>query len=173
MTHTEKTIAALKEKFGDAVEHIVEFRGQTTAIIKKESIVDALRFLKTSPDLHYTFLAELTAFDDWPEEPRFKVIYEVREMSRPANFRLKCEVHGENPVIDSVTDVFLNANWHERELFDMFGIKFNNHPDLRRLLMPADWQGHPLRKDYPLGYEEVQFTFNFDEIDKKKPYAKE
>ena len=89
------------------------------------------------------------------------------------NFRVTCAVHGDDAELPTATGVHLNANWHEREVFDMFGIKFVGHPDLRRILMPADWGGHPLRKDYPLGYEEVEFTFNFDEIEKKKPYAKE
>jgi NADH-quinone oxidoreductase subunit C len=83
------------------------------------------------------------------------------------------QVPGDDPVLPTTSGVYRNADWYERELWDMFGIKITDHPDLRRILMPEDWQGHPLRKDYPLGYEEVQFTFNFDEIDKKKPYAKE
>jgi NADH-quinone oxidoreductase subunit C len=173
MTHTQQTIAALKEKFGEAIEQVVEFRGETTVIVKKESLIDVLRFLKEAPDLRFTFLANLTAYDDWPEEPRFKVIYQLREMSLPADLRVKCLVHGDEPELPTTTGLHLNANWYEREVFDMFGIKFTGHPDLRRILMPADWQGHPLRKDYPLGYEEVEFTFNFDEIEKKKPYARE
>lgn len=173
MTHIEKTIAALKEKFGDAVEDVIEFRGETSVVLKPEALVEALRFLKESPDLRYTFLANLTAYDVWPEEPRFNVIYQLREMSLPANFRVKCRVYGDQAELPSVTGLYLNANWHEREVYDMFGVKFTGHPDLRRILMPADWQGHPLRRDYPLGYEEVEFTFNFDEIEKKKPYARE
>jgi NADH-quinone oxidoreductase subunit C len=82
-------------------------------------------------------------------------------------------VPGINPSLPTVTGIFKNAIWREREIWDLFGIKFENHPDLRRILMPADWEGHPLRKDYPLGYEEPQFTFNFEEIDLRKPYAKE
>ena len=82
-------------------------------------------------------------------------------------------VPGINPTIPTVSHIYRNANWRERELWDMFGIKALGHPDLRRILMPADWEGPPLRKDYPLGYEEPQFTFNFDEIDLRKPYAKE
>jgi len=173
MTHIEKTIAALKERFGDAVEQVVEFRGETTVWVSKDVIVEALRFLKETPGLRYTFLAALTAYDDWPDEPRFKVVYQLREMTTLTNLRVKCAVPGDAPELPTVTRVHLNANWYEREVYDMFGIKFTSHPDLRRILMPADWQGHPLRKDYPLGYEEVEFTFNFDEIEKKKPYAKE
>jgi len=173
MTHIEKTLAALKEKFGDAIEQVAEFRGETTAWVKQDALIEVLRFLKESPDLRYTFLANLTAYDDWPEEPRFKVIYQLREMSGPVNFRVKTAVHGDEAELPTASGVYLNANWHEREVFDLFGIKFAGHPDLRRILMPADWGGHPLRKDYPLGYEEVEFTFNFDEIEKKKPYAKE
>jgi NADH-quinone oxidoreductase subunit C len=82
---------------------------------------------------------------------------------------LRVPLNGDEPTMDSVIPVFPNANWHERELWDMFGIRFNTHPDLRRILMPEDWVGHPLRKDYPLDYEEVQFTFNFDEIELRKP----
>ena len=83
------------------------------------------------------------------------------------------EINGSEPVVDSVTGIYPGANWYEREAWDMFGIHFKGHPDLRRLLMPYDWEGHPLRKDYPLGYEEVQFTFNYDEIAKRKPSPKE
>jgi len=173
MTHIEKTIAALKEKFGGNIVDVTEFRGETTIVVDKVAILEVVRFLKEAPDLRYTFLANLTAFDDWPEEPRFNVVYQLREMTLPANIRLKCRVAGDDPQIASVVEVFRNANWHEREVYDMFGVTFTGHPDHRRILMPADWQGHPLRKDYPLGYEEVEFTFNFKEIEKKKPYAKE
>ncbi len=173
MPHIEKTVSALKEKFGSAIEQVVEFRGETTVVVRKDVNVEVLRFLKETPDLGYTFLADLTAYDDWPDEPRFNVVYQLREMARPANLRVKCKVHGDDPSIRTVSGLFINANWPEREVIDMFGLHLTGHPDPRRILMPADWEGHPLRKDYPLGYEEVQFTFNFDEIEKKKPYAKE
>jgi NADH-quinone oxidoreductase subunit C len=111
--------------------------------------------------------------DESPSEPRFNVLYQLRELIHPTTLRLKVRVPGDDPNLPTCTGLFLNANWHEREIYDMFGINFAGHPDLRRILMPADWEGHPLRRDYPLGYEEVEFTFNFDEIEKKKPYAKE
>jgi NADH-quinone oxidoreductase subunit C len=171
MTHLDTTLAALKDKFPDDLESVVEFRGETTAVIRADANVAVLGFLKET--LGYNFLADLTAYDDWPAEPRFKVVYQLRNLLGPVSLRVKCAVHGEAPTLASVTGVYPAANWQERELFDMFGLQITGHPDLRRILMPADWQGHPLRKDYPLGYEEVQFTFNFDEIDKKKPYAKE
>jgi len=173
VTQVDKTLAALREGFGGAIGEAVEFRGETTAVIAKARIVEVLRFLKDTPDLDYNFLATLTVVDDWPEEPRFEVLYQLYSMQHGAHFRLKVLTPGSDPVMPTATGVHLNANWHEREMYDMFGITFSGHPDLRRLLMPADWAGHPLRKDYPLGYEEVQFTFNQKEIDAKKPYAKE
>ena len=86
---------------------------------------------------------------------------------------LRVPLDGNAPTMPSLIPVFCNANWFERELWDMFGIQFEGHPDMRRILMPEDWQGHPLRKNYPLGYEEPQFTFNADDVDERKPYAKE
>jgi NADH-quinone oxidoreductase subunit C len=173
VTHIQDTIAALKDKFGETIEQVVEFRGETTAVVARPALLDVLGYLKATPALGYTFLANLTAYDDWPTEPRFNVVYQLREMTRPSNLRVKVRLPGEDAVLPTATGLFLNANWQERELWDMFGIKFTGHPDLRRILMPSDWEGHPLRKDYPLGYEEVEFTFNFDEIEKKKPYAKD
>jgi NADH-quinone oxidoreductase subunit C len=173
MTPIQQTLTALKQQFGDAIEQVVEFRGETTVVVNRAALVDVLRFLKETDGLEYTFLAAQTVVDDWPVEPRFNVLYQLRNLYTMTNLRLKVRVPGDDPNLPTATGVFLNANWHEREIYDMFGIRFAGHPDLRRILMPADWAGHPLRKDYPLGYEEVEFTFNFDEIEKKKPYAKE
>jgi NADH-quinone oxidoreductase subunit C len=173
MTHISDTVTALQTRFGDAILGVNEFRGETTVSVARDAILDVLRYLKDTPALGFSFLAALTAFDDWPDEPRFNVVYQLRELTHPSNLRLIVQLSGDDAVLPTCSTIHLNANWHERELWDMFGIKFTDHPDLRRILMPEDWQGHPLRKDYPLGYEEVQFTFNFDEIDKKKPYAKE
>jgi NADH-quinone oxidoreductase subunit C len=112
--------------------------------------------------------------DYWPQQdPRFNVIYQMTSITKNLSVQVRVPVPATNPEVPTVTDVFAAANWREREAWDMFGIRFSGHPDLRRILMPADWEGHPLRKDYPLGYEEPQFTFNFEEIDLRKPYAKE
>jgi len=173
MNHVEKTVAAIKAKFPEAVEDVIGFRGETTVVVKPESILAVSRFIHDDPELNYTYLADLAGVDYYPDEPRFAISYIPYAMAANARFRLKVYLPGDDPQLDSVTGVWRNADWFEREAFDMLGIKFNNHPDLRRLLMPADWVGHPHRKDYPLGYEEVQFSFNWREIDAKKPYAKE
>jgi NADH-quinone oxidoreductase subunit C len=95
-------------------------------------------------------LSTVTAVDRFPAEPRFEVIYHLHSVARNQRLRLKCLLPGQNPEIDSATAVWRAAGWYEREAFDLFGIRFRNHPDLRRILMPDDWEGHPLRKDYPI-----------------------
>jgi NADH-quinone oxidoreductase subunit C len=148
-----------------------EYRGDVTLVISRERIVEACEQVK---GLGFELLSALTAVDYWPEEhPRFHVVYQFTSISKNLRLGLRVPVPGVNPTIPTVSHIYRNANWRERELWDMFGIKAEGHPDLRRILMPADWEGHPLRKDYPLGYEEPQFTFNFDEIDLRKPYAKD
>ena len=173
MNHVEKTVAAIKAKFPEAVEDVTGFRGETTVVVKPESILAVSRFIHDDPELNYSYLADLAGVDYYPDEPRFAISYIPYAMAANARFRLKAYLPGDDPQLDSVTGVWRNADWFEREAFDMLGIKFNNHPDLRRLLMPADWVGHPHRKDYPLGYEEVQFSFNWRDVDAKKPYAKD
>ncbi len=159
----------LKERFQAG---IYDFRGELSLIVQPGDIVEVTRLLRD--EYHFEMLAEETAVDYWPEqEPRFHTVYRLRSLERNAMIGLRVPLNGNAPSMPSITGVYANANWFERELWDMFGIKFENHPDLRRVIMPADWVGHPLRKDYPLGYEEVQFTFNFDEIDQRKPYAQE
>jgi len=96
----------------------------------------------------YIRLSGLTAVDWHPSEPRFEVVYHLHSIERKARVRIKCKVHGEKPEIDSVYSVWRSADWHEREVFDLFGITFRNHPNMVRILMPLDWDGYPLRKDY-------------------------
>lgn len=162
-------VSQLAERFSAGV---YEFRGESSLIIKAEQLLEVCRALRDEEN--FEILVEETAVDYWPQEtPRFHVIYRLRSLKRNLIIGLRVPLDGNAPVMTSLTSLYLNANWFEREMWDMFGIGFTGHPDLRRVVMPHDWEGHPLRKDYPLGYEEVQYSFNFDEIDLRKPYAKE
>lgn len=159
----------LKKRF-DA--QVYEFRGETSLVIAPENIVAACQALHDG--FGFEVLTEETAVDYWPQvSPRFHIVFRLRCLRDNLIIGLRVPLNGNAPTMPTISGVYANANWFERELFDMFGIRIEGHPDLRRILMPHDWEGHPLRKDYPLGYEEVQFSFNFDEIEKRKPYAKE
>ena len=168
-TRLEKIVKVLQEKANATHE---EFRDEVHVFIHAGQIVDSLTFLR---DEHqFSLLSALTAVDYWPQEnPRFHVIYQLTSLTQNLSIQLRVSVNGNQLKVPTATRVFEVANWRERELLDMFGIEFEGHPDPRRILMPEDWEGHPLRKDYPLGYEEPQFSFNFEEIDLRKPYAKE
>jgi len=170
MTKVEGIAGALQAKLADGVRSVTTFRGQTTAQIELGLIVRACQVMRE--ELGFELLAALTCVDYWPEEPRFSVVYQLYSVQHNELLGLRVAVDSRLGEVPSVVSVYPNANWHEREVFDMFGVRFSGHPDLRRLIMPHDWEGHPLRKDHPLGYEEVQFSFNFDEIDRRKPYAK-
>lgn len=162
-------VDALVERFKAGV---YEFRDEASLVIDPQQIVEVCEVLRDEYD--FSLLVEETAVDYWPQlEPRFHVVYRLRSIKRNLVIGVRVPLDGNAPFMPTITTVFLNANWFERELWDMFGIRFEGHPDLRRVVMPYDWEGHPLRKDYPLGYEEVQFTFNFEEIDLRKPYAQE
>ncbi len=150
----------------------VEFRGQTTLLILPENIVEAARTLRDEFD--FEMLEDLTAVDYWPDgDPRFNVVYQLYSVEQNQKISLRVPVGGLTPSVPTVEGVYSGANWYEREIWDMFGIQFAGHSDMRRILMPADWVGHPLRKDYPTGYEEVAFTFNIEEIDLRKPHGTE
>jgi NADH-quinone oxidoreductase subunit C len=123
-------------------------RQELTLEIAAEGILSVCRYLKT--EHQFVRLSTLTAVDWYPEEPRFEVVYHLHSPERNERLRLKCRISGENPEIDSVTVIWRGANWYEREAFDLFGIRFRNHPDLRRIMLPDDWAGHPLRKNYPV-----------------------
>ena len=173
MEHLEYSAAVLRDKFGDRVSAVEEFRGQITVVVDRGAIRAVCQLLHDEPRLSYDLLAALTAVDFWPEEPRFSIVYQLYSLKHKVFLGLRVPLFSSSPEVASIESVYPNANWHEREVFDMFGVTFGGHADLRRILMPADWVGHPLRKDYPLGYEEVQFTFNADEIDRRKPYARD
>ena len=126
--------------------------GEITLIADPAQIVDLCRYLKDKEK--FVRLTSITAVDWHPAEPRFEVVYHLHSIETHKRVRVKCRISGKDPEIDSATGVWRSANWYERETFDMFGIKFRNHPDLQRILMPTDWEGHPLRKDYPVhGYK--------------------
>ncbi|OAG27729.1 NADH dehydrogenase [Thermodesulfatator autotrophicus] len=147
-------IEMLKENFPDEIIEEGESAGQPYVVVKKEKIVEILKFLHEKPELLFDHLADLTAVD-WlgKKTPRFEVVYNLFSIRNRELLRVKAQVSEEDPRIDSVTSVWKVANWFEREVYDMFGIIFNGHPDLRRLIMPENWQGHPLRKDHPLAVE--------------------
>lgn len=173
MSLQAQIVESLKDEFGEQILDVVEFRGDTTVFVEAGSIVQVCEFLRDDESYAFNLLAALTAVDYWPEEPRFNVVYELYSLSNKVFFGLKVPLNSDAAQVATIESVYPNANWHEREVYDMFGVQFEGHSDMRRILMPEDWEGHPLRKDFPLGYEEIQFSFNFDEIDKQKPYAKE
>lgn len=165
----EPIVKDLQDKFNVTYE---EYRNEVHCFVSGEQIVNALKLLR---DEHkFNLLSALTAVDYYPQNnPRFHVIYQLTSLGKIAFIQLRVPVNGDNPKLPTSTSLYDTCNWRERELMDMFGIDFEGHPDPRRILMPDDTEGHPLRKDFPLGYEEPQFTFNFDEIDLGKPYVKE
>ena len=165
----QNIVEVLKQRFS-AQEY--SFRGEISLIVSPEQIVEICRVLRD--DYGFELLVEETAVDYWPEQnPRFHVVYRLRSLQKDSLIGLRVPLNGNAPRLPTIEGIYRNANWFERELWDMFGIQIEGHSDLRRIIMPYDWEGHPLQKDYPLGYEEVQFTFNFDDIDRRKPYASE
>ncbi len=166
----QTVVDALVQRF-DAQPSV--FRGQTRLLIAPEHLVEAASALRD--EFGFEMLTEQTAVDYWPQQsPRFHVVYWFTSWRHGGlRISLRVPVPGDDPVLPTLEGVYPNANWHERELWDMFGLRFEGHSDLRRILMPYDWVGHPLRKDYPLGYEEVQFSFNHEEIQARKPHPKD
>jgi NADH-quinone oxidoreductase subunit C len=146
-------VGKLRQWDTNAVAEVFEFRGETTIVVPREHIRRAGEYLLAEPSLEFTFLSDITTVDRFPLEPRFEVNYHLLSIERRMRLRLKVRLAASDPVVLSVTSVWPTANWHERENFDLFGIRFEGHPDLTRILMPDDWEGYPLRKDYPVeGY---------------------
>ena len=136
-----------------AVEGAKFDRDEMSIYVERSSIRDACVLLRDDTDCPFNYLADITCVDWFPSEPRFEVVYHLLSISRRERVRLKVRLDGSSPALDSVTLVWPAANYFEREVFDLFGVRFAGHPYLRRLLMPEDWEGHPLRKDYPVeGY---------------------
>ena len=131
-----------------------------TLFVPAESLVEIATFLRDEPELDFAMLSWIAGVDWLPREPRFEVVYGLLSLSRAARLTLKVRVPESNAKVPSLVGVWPTADWHERETYDFYGIEFTGHPDLRRILLPEDWVGWPLRKDSPLGYEEVAFTHN-------------
>lgn len=163
------TLERLGERFGDTILLTSTRLGEATASVEAKSILDVMRYLRDEEG--FALLSDLTAHDCHGQEPRFWVIYHLTNVERPDRIRIKAGVPEKKPNIESVVPLWPGANFFEREVYDLFGVIFQNHPNLKRIMMPADWEGHPLRKDFPVVYEDVQFTHNVKEIQATKPYS--
>lgn len=166
--HLNNTVKTIKERF-DVQE--AEMKYPTALLIPADKIVAVCQTLKD--EFGFNFLSDITASDYWPQlAPRMHVIYNLYSQAENVRIALRVPLDGADLNLPTIESIFHAANWQERELWDMFGIHIVGHSDLRRILMPEDWVGHPLQKDYPLGYEEPQFSFNYDDIDKRKHKAR-
>ena len=144
-------IASLQEAVPDAqLERAPSLDLQTTIYVSRDEAPAVLRALRDRPELAFNFLAEITAVDYWPREPRFELVYILVSIPNTLRLRVKVRLSGTDPHVETASAIWPAANWLEREVWDLFGIGFDGHPDPRRLLMPEDWTGYPLRKDYPV-----------------------
>lgn len=159
---SERIEQKLRERFpevaferlaGDAVR-------DHTLVLPADALIEVCAYLRDDPELDFAMLSWVGGVDRLPEVPRFEVVYHLLSLSHAQRFVLKVRLSEEQPRLPSVIGVWPTANWHERETYDFYGIEFTGHPDLTRILLPEDWVGWPLRKDSPLGYEEVAFTHN-------------
>ncbi|MCZ6879242.1 MAG: NADH-quinone oxidoreductase subunit C [Acidobacteria bacterium] len=144
------TIQRIKDTLDEAVIEVHSQLGQDTVIIAPSGLLEVARLLKEDPELEYNYLMDLTAVDYWKRRPRFEVVYHFLSLKNNFRVRVKIPVPEPDPKVDSLTSLWSAANWYEREVYDMFGIQFMGHPDLRRILMYPEFEGHPLRKDYPI-----------------------
>jgi NADH-quinone oxidoreductase subunit C len=135
---------------GGAVAEVSLFRGELTIVLPPEHLRRTAEYLQAEPGLQFDLLSDISAVDRFPIEPRFEVNYHLVSIPLRQTLRLRVWISGQDPVLDTLIPVWPTANWHEREIYDLFGIRFEGHPDLHRILMPDDWEGHPLRKDYPV-----------------------
>lgn len=165
----ENIVQNIQQTFNAVVN---EFRGEIQLLVEPGQIVKVLATLREQ--YSFELLSALTAVDYYPQtSPRFHVVYQLTSVSKNLSLQVRVPLDEDNPRLPTSTDVYAVANWRERELLDMFGLVFEGHPDPRRILTPEGTEGHPLRRDFPLGYEEPQFTFNYDQIAMRKPHPKE
>jgi NADH-quinone oxidoreductase subunit C len=143
-------VQRLRSRDEGFVAEVSEFQGELTIVVPREHMRRAAEYLQAEPGLQFDFLSDISAVDRFPLEPRFEVNYHLLSIPLHRTVRLRVWVSGNDPAVSTVVPVWPTANWHEREIFDLFGIRFEGHPNLKRMLLPEDWEGHPLRKDYPV-----------------------
>ena len=149
-------VERLRAWSASAISEVIEFRGETTVVLPRNVLRDAAFHCRDDKALQFNLLSDATCLDRYPLEPRFEVIYHLVSIPTRKRVGLKVRLAGNDPVVDSLVPVWPGANWLEREIFDLFGIRFTDHPDPRRILLPEDWEGFPLRKDYPVeGYRDI------------------
>jgi NADH-quinone oxidoreductase subunit C len=148
----------LKDKFLNDIASVSEFRDQVFVSVNRERIMDICRYLHDDPELYMDYLVDLCGVDYPDRQYRYEVVYNLYSVKHKHRIMIKALIPEDNPSVDSVVPIWSGADWHEREACDLYGIVFNGHPDLRRILMPEDWDGYPLRKDYPLkGPQDVEY----------------
>jgi NADH/F420H2 dehydrogenase subunit C len=157
----EFIIEKIKNRLAGAVLSTKEEFGEGTVSIKRGSLLDVCRFLHDDPELYFDFITDICSVDFIGQEERFEVVYHFYSVRHNHRIRIKARVTEKDAVIDSLCPIWKGANWLEREVYDLMGIKFNDHPDMRRILMPEDFAGHPLRKDYPTEGRGERSTFDF------------
>ncbi len=155
MTQLANTVAnvvveRLKAWNPQAVAQVIEYRAETTIVVPRDLLRATAEQCRDNPDLKFNLLSDATCVDRFPIEPRFELNYQLVSMERRDRVRLRTSVSAEEPVVDSLVPVWGGANWLEREIFDLFGIRFKGHPDLRRILLPDEFEGSPLRRDFPV-----------------------
>ncbi|KPJ60340.1 MAG: hypothetical protein AMJ46_07145 [Latescibacteria bacterium DG_63] len=151
MDRAQKAVERIRERLGEkAIIETVEFRGEVTVVVAREALVDAAKLLKDDPELEFDFLSDICGVDWKGRAERFDVVYHLYSIKYNARLRLKVRVSEGELSLPTVTGIWPTAGWHERETFDMFGIEFEGHQDLRRILNPEDFEGFPFRKDFPI-----------------------
>lgn len=171
MLDHQTVVEMVRARFPDVVA--TTSSGDLALIVPREQLTEVAQLLRDDQNLQFIFLNNLCGVDYFDRDPRFEVVIHLTSMVHAARVALRIGMPEEDPSLPSVTPLFPTANFQEREAYDMFGIRFVGHPDLKRILMPDDYVGFPQRKDHPLGYEEVAFSFNQDAIYANKPFAKE
>lgn len=153
---TNPVVAKLRSWSANAIEEVVEYRGDTTIVVPRKVLRSVAEQCRDIEELKFNLLTDATCVDRYPLEPRFELNYQLISIPLKQKLRIRVKLSGNDPVVDSLFPVWKGANWLEREIFDLFGIQFTGHPDLRRILLPDDWEGHPLRKDFPVeGYRDI------------------